>query len=323
MSDFPEVSVVVPTYRRPEVLLTCLKALHQQTLEPMEVLVCRRETDTLTGEAIAGLSEEARRLIREVVIGPDDNFAKSLDAGIRSSQGEFVALTDDDAEPPADWLEKLIAGFSDTSIAGVGGRDVQTGKEPSKRVVGKVTWYGKVIGNHHIGVGPARDVDVLKGVNCCFRGELAREIGIDPRLRGRGTVIHTELSLCLPLRKAGWRLIYDPAITTLHHIVPRADGDMNNRGGFDELAASDIIHNQTLILREYLSPAGNLAFGVFAELIGTRSAPGLILLLTPRVLKPRIARWRACFLGRRASSYTALQTAAFTTKVFRGERGIE
>ena len=29
-----------------------------------------------------------------------------------------------------------------------------------------VTYWGRLIGNHHIGVGHARYVDCLKGVNC-------------------------------------------------------------------------------------------------------------------------------------------------------------
>lgn len=275
MSDAPTVSVVVPTYCRPNVLKTCLAALHKQTLEPLEILVCRRITDNQTGDALATMHPQERRLVREVVIGADDNFARSLDAGIRASQGELVALTDDDAEAPADWLAKLVKPFDDRSIAGVGGRDVQPDKSADQTIVGKVTWYGKIIGNHHLGIGAARSVDVLKGVNCCFRGELVRRIGVDSRLRGIGNVMCTELSICFPLRRHGFRLIYDPDIIVRHHVAPRSDQDVNHRGGFDPSTFELIVHNETLCVSEYIRWYLRPAYYAYIFLIGTRSAPGI------------------------------------------------
>lgn len=32
-----------------------------------------------------------------------------------------------------------------------------------------VQWFGRVIGNHHLGTGGVREVDILKGVNMSFR----------------------------------------------------------------------------------------------------------------------------------------------------------
>lgn len=301
MADPPTVSVVVPTYRRTDVLPGCLRALHAQNLQPLEVLVCRRETDHETRDALAALSADERRLVREIVLGPDDNFRVALDTGIRSSRGDLVALTDDDAEAPADWLERMAASFLDESVAGAGGRDVIVGEPPSATDVGRVQWFGRIIGNHHIGMGPPREVDVVKGVNCCFRGDLARSVGVDPRLRGAGTVTHTELSLCLPLRRAGYRFIYDPQTVLTHHVAPRGDGDANNRGGFNARSLTCLVHNETVALLDHLSVPGKAAFVAWAGLVGTRFNPGLVqaarLLLTDS--PGRVAsRWFATVKGR-------------------------
>lgn len=285
MAEPPTFSVVVPTYRRPEVLQGCLRALHAQAREPIEVLVCRRSSDAGTADFLASAPGELRRLVREVVIGPDDNFGKSLDAGIRASVGDLVALTDDDAEAPPDWLERLAAPYADAGVAGVGGRDVILGHPPRADVVGRVAWYGRIVGNHHTGRGAQRDVDVLKGVNCSFRGELVRALGVDPRLRGAGNVVHTELSICLPLRRAGWRLVYDPAITVAHHVAPRRDGDDNHRGGFNAAAFADALYNERMLVREHLGAAGRAAYAAWALCLGTRHAPGVAQL--PRVAAQR------------------------------------
>ena len=93
-----------------------------------------------------------------------------MTAGLAYADADFVALTDDDAEPVEDWLERIAVVFEEQDdVAGVGGRDDQVGTIAEQLDVGRVQWFGRVIGNHHLGAGPPRDVDVLKGVCCAFR----------------------------------------------------------------------------------------------------------------------------------------------------------
>lgn len=275
----PSISVVAPTYRRPDVLVGCVRALHGQTLAPLEVVVCYRDNDTATSTALASLSDEDRHFLREVVLGPEDNLRAALTKGIAATSGDLVALTDDDAEPPSNWLAQLVAAFDDESVAAVGGRDLMTHtREDRETTVGRVQWFGRLIGNHHAGFGVRREADFLKGVNCCFRGHLLRALGVDPELRGHGNVVHWELSLCLPLRKAGYRIAYDPSITLDHHVAPRQDGDPTGRGGFDPDAYRSSVHNETRALLDYLPPMRRLAFLGWSLLIGTGAAPGFLLI---------------------------------------------
>jgi hypothetical protein len=160
-------------------------------------------------------------------------------------------------------------------VGGVGGRDWQLRERWDEQKVGLVSWFGRVVGNHHLGAGPARDVQLLKGVNCCFRAEPLRRIGFDPRLHGVGNVSHWEMCLCFAFVREGWRLIYDPAIAVDHHVAVRHDGDVNARGGFDPCSYLDGVHNETLAVLEYLPPAQRALHLAWAALIGTRGTPGL------------------------------------------------
>lgn len=313
MSATSTVSVVIPTYRRPDVLLGCLKALGCQRHIPMEVLVCRRVNDELTAGCLDSFPSERYPFLRQIIVGPNDNFGASLNAGIMASCGDLVVLTDDDAEAPEDWLQKLVESFTTSTIAGVGGKDLQPHNPPGEmKQVGKVSWYGRVTGNHHIGIGEAREVDVLKGVHCCLRGELAKSIGIDLRLRGAGMVMHTELSLCLPLRKRGCKIIYDPSITVLHHTAPRQDGDPTGRGGFDSQAQISAVHNETLSLLDYLSWPSRLAFWLWSLSVGTRAAPGIAqivrLVLTGQPIGLALRRGVATLSGRLRGTWTWLSS---------------
>ena len=92
----------------------------------------------------------------------------ALNAGLAHCTGDVLAITDDDAAPRSHWLARIEGHFaSDPKIGAVGGRDwiyhdgvVELG---DSTVVGRILWFGRVVGNHHRGVGPARDVDLLKG----------------------------------------------------------------------------------------------------------------------------------------------------------------
>ncbi len=307
----PRFSVVVPTYRRPEALAVCLRALANQTVPPVEVIVSYRSDDEETRHTIADLPPETRELIKEVLLSPGDNLARSLRTAISGSRGDLVALTDDDSEAPADWLASFVSHFTDSTVGAVGGRDLLSGREDERAdTVGKVQWFGRIVGNHHAGRGEPRDVDLLKGVNCCFRGDLLRRLGVDGRLRGKGNVVHWEMAMCLPLQRAGWRLVYDPGLTLLHHVAACQDGDDSHRRGFDPQRLRDIVHNETFLLLSHLRPAGRMAFAVWSLLVGIRRCPGLAqlarLILTGTRPSTAASRWWATFVGRLAGTRTCL-----------------
>ena len=126
---------------------------------------------------------------------------------------------------------------------------------------------------------------MLKGANCAYRAAPLKEIGFDTRLRGGGAQAHWELALGLAMRRAGWTLIYDPAVALDHYIAQRFDEDLNHRGFFNAGALSNVVYNETLILLTHLPPLRRLAFLAWAFLVGTWGEPGP--LQVPRLLLRR------------------------------------
>lgn len=298
-SPLPTVSVLVPTWRRPDALTRCLHALGAQVRAPHEVVVGAREEDAETARVVDAIARDFPVPLRRAIT-PQAGVIAAMNAALAECRGEIIALTDDDAEPRTDWLSRMERCFADPFVGGAGGRDWQPHERGDRDVVGRVQWFGRVIGNHHLGAGPARDVDVLKGVNCAFRTPLLRALGFDARLAGSGAQMFWELALCLPLRRAGWRLRYDPAIAVEHHVAPRHDEDQRHRGVFAAAPQADAVHNETLVLLEHLRAPGRAAFLLWAFLVGTRSEPGLAQL--PRLVlggdSRAVARWRATAAGR-------------------------
>lgn len=296
-----QISVVVPTYKRPESLRRCLDAVvHQQTPAAQILVVVR--TEDLAGQTVVRSYEQPVRLVLVERAG----VIAAMNAGGDLSTGDIVALTDDDAAPHPDWLERIAATYEiDPRIAAVGGRDwvykqgvLRDGAEPT---VGTISVYGRVTGNHHLGVGPARDVDVLKGANLSVRGDLLRRVRFDERLIGVGTEHHWELSLCLTLRRLGLRIVYDPRIAVDHHPQPRVDDSRR----FSARELRDATHNETLALLEYLPGWRRPLFLAWAFAVGTGTTPGLAQLA--RTLTQRRLDWTS-FLGTQSGLLLGLRS---------------
>ncbi|MFH7030258.1 MAG: glycosyltransferase family 2 protein [Heteroscytonema crispum UTEX LB 1556] len=272
-----KITVLIPTYRRPQDLVRCLKALQVQTKPVSQVIVVIRDTDAETWQFIEEFKSHNLPLHAVKVTVP--GVVAALNAGLEAVEGDIVSITDDDAAPHPDWIERITAHFmSDSHIGGVGGRDwVYQGDkllDGARQVVGRLQWFGRVIGNHHLGVGEAREVDVLKGVNMSFRSCAIAGWRFDREMRGTGAQVHFELAFCLALKRSGWKLIYDPAVAVNHYPAQRFDEDQRNR--FNQIAFVNAVHNETLALLKHLPPAQRMVFFVWAILVGTREALGLV-----------------------------------------------
>jgi hypothetical protein len=273
-------SVVIPSYARPESLADCLDGLRSQERLPDEVVVVTRLDDHESREV--ALSAEGLHVVLADVRQP--GLVAALNAGVVAASGPILAMIDDDAVPRPDWLRRILQTYAtDARIAGVGGRDVVweggriVGPPPSQHgdtVVGKAGRFGRVVGRHHLGVGHPRDVDVLKGANMSYRKCALLPYGFDARVRGRGSQPHNELSACLPIRRRGLRLVYDPMILVDHFPRPRPMGD--HRAVESSLVSGELAFNETLSLWPFLRGWSRVGFVLWAVLVGTRSAPGLV-----------------------------------------------
>lgn len=293
------VSVLVPSYRRPGDLDRCLGAISAQTRQPDQVLVVAREGDDPTFDMAARWRHSLPLQIVPVEV-PGQVYA--LNAGLGRCDGDIVAITDDDAAPRPEWLARIEAHFSsDPKIGGVGGRDwiyndgvIELGDKP---LVGTVLWFGRIVGDHHRGAGGVRDVDILKGANCSFRVAAIRNIGFDTRLKGTGAQVHNDMLLCLALRRAGWRLIYDPEVTVDHYLGKRHDLDQRQR--LNPQATIDRAHNLRLALNEIRPGWRRHAALLWQFLVGTVEAPGILWLLRHRIRGRReiLVVYRATLAG--------------------------
>jgi glycosyltransferase involved in cell wall biosynthesis len=294
------ITVLIPTYCRPQDLARCLSALAQQTRLPDEVVLVVRDSDRQTHSLLKTL--DSALSIRVITVTAPGVVA-ALNVGLDYTKSDIIAITDDDAIAAPDWLARLESYYlADQKIGGVGGRDrVYHGTQlesGARSRVGEVQWFGRVIGNHHLGVGEAREVDVLKGVNMSFRLAAIAGIRCDERLKGTGAQAHFEIALSLAVKQRGWKLIYDPAIAVDHYPAQRFDEDQ--RSQFNAQAWSNRVHNETLVLLDYFSLPQRIVYLAWAVIVGTREAQGIVQLIRflPSQGQAAFQKWRASIVGR-------------------------
>lgn len=271
MNERPlRVSVVVPTYLRPQHLKRCLDGIARQTRQPDEVVVVLRAGDEETRVVLDDVRSEW--LVEVTVSRP--GVLTATRAGLQVAVGDVIAFTDDDAVPDQGWLAGLLPYFEDPTVGAVGGRDVWVTEEPPPAAliteVGRITRWGKLIGNHHVGTGPPRDVSVVKGCNSAFRREA---LAVPKSLRGLGAQAHHEVATCLWAGARGWRIVYDPAIVVDHFRAPRFGADV--RGRPDREAIRDASYNLVAGLVSIV-PRLFVRRAVYGLAVGDRETPGLI-----------------------------------------------
>lgn len=129
----PQISVVVPTYRRHALLARCLGALGAQTLarDRYEVLVVHDGPGADAERLVRDWAERSCVSARFFALAARRGPAAARNRGSREARGDIVAFTDDDTVPEPDWLARAIDGM-DAGVDAAWGRLVMPlGDAPS------------------------------------------------------------------------------------------------------------------------------------------------------------------------------------------------
>ncbi|HEY5625817.1 MAG TPA: glycosyltransferase family A protein, partial [Dehalococcoidia bacterium] len=123
LAEHPFVSVVVPTKDRAEMLGDCFAGLMQQTYpaDCFEVVLVNDGSTDDTEEVVKGQLIPAAPFAVNYVKTTGIGATAARNLGMEEARGEIVAHLDDDCRPVPEWMEEGVRGFSDESVAIVGG----------------------------------------------------------------------------------------------------------------------------------------------------------------------------------------------------------
>ncbi len=111
----PRVTVVVPNWNGERFLGLCLNSLREQTFKDFEtVLVDNGSTDGSVAFVGRNFPE-----VRVVPLGENKGFSAAVNAGIKASEAEYVALLNNDTEVDPGWLGALVRAAESHPEAGL------------------------------------------------------------------------------------------------------------------------------------------------------------------------------------------------------------
>jgi glycosyltransferase involved in cell wall biosynthesis len=106
MTAAPEITVVIPTHARPELLARAIRSVLAQTVAAIEVVVVLDGEDPATTRVLERFSDDR---IRHITLERNSGGGRARNAGVSEARGEWIAFLDDDDEFLPHKLELQLA----------------------------------------------------------------------------------------------------------------------------------------------------------------------------------------------------------------------
>lgn len=208
----PLVSIIIPTYNRPDVLKRCLKHIEKLTYQPYEVIVVDASSNDKSRIVVTGYAKVSYAKIDS----SKRQLCRQRNIGIHKTKGEIVAFLDDDSLVYPDWLNEIISAYNFTdNVGGVGGRALRgeqiywDGKTP----IGRIKDDGFLTEGFDGDPSQIIEVDHLIGCNMSYRKDVLEEIGgFDERIGFE----REETDIAIRVKKADYKILYNPKAVVNH-----------------------------------------------------------------------------------------------------------
>lgn len=181
------VSVVICTFKRPELLNECLKSFTQQIYLPsnIEFLVIDNSGDTATKEIVSTFEKSLPGIKYQVENKIGLSFARNR--GIVEASHDWICYTDDDAKVHVDFIERLVHTITNYDFDAFGGMFYPWYRKP------KPDWLPNEFGTLRIlrnSTGPLKFGQSIAGGISAFKKEKLIEAGCFPTEIGmRGNTV--------------------------------------------------------------------------------------------------------------------------------------
>jgi GT2 family glycosyltransferase len=218
----PRLSVVVPSYRRADLLRHCLASVARFAPPRTEVIVVD------DGSPLAGVSRAAGEFagVRVIRHARARGFCAAANAGVAAAGAPVVELLNDDAEVTAGWAEPALAWFADAGVAAVAPLVLRN--DPARRARGLAPLIdtagdeydrGGFARKRGHGLPPGRHArGPVFGASACaafYRRDAVLRAGGFPEHFG---AYFEDVDLSFRLRRLGFEIVHEPGSVVWHRV---------------------------------------------------------------------------------------------------------
>lgn len=211
----PDVSVVLVLFNQAGLTLQTLTALADQAGLSFETIIVDNASTDETGALLDRLDGAT------VLRNPENmGFLRAANQGAAQARGRHILFLNNDALPHADALAAAVRRLdADPSIGTVGGRILLV--DGTLQEAGCMAYADGSVAGYGRGGSPdqpefrfVRDADYVSGAFLMLPRSLWESLG------GFDTAFvpayYEDADLCFRVRRAGFRVVYDPAVTLTH-----------------------------------------------------------------------------------------------------------
>ncbi|MBP3926755.1 MAG: glycosyltransferase, partial [Clostridium sp.] len=226
----PVVSIVIPVYNQIQYTYLCLRSILQHTKDvSYEVIIA----DDVSTDATEHLNEFAENLVicRN---STNQGFLRNCNQAAKAARGKYIMFLNNDTQVTEGWLSSLVDLIeSDDTIGMVGSKLVY----PDGRLqeAGGIIWsdgsgwnYGRLDDPDKAEYNYVKDVDYISGAAILLSRKLWQQIGgFDERF---APAYCEDSDLAFEVRKAGYRVVYQPRSKVIHFEGISNGTDVNGTG---------------------------------------------------------------------------------------------
>lgn len=212
----PMVSIIIPVYNQIHYTYACLESILEHTKDvSYEVIIA----DDVSTDATKDLALYSENLVisRNHV---NQGFLRNCNQAAAKAKGRYLMFLNNDTKVTKGWLSSLVDLISsDSTIGMVGSKLVY----PDGRLqeAGGIIWsdgsgwnYGRLDDPDKAEYNYVKDVDYISGAAILLSNQLWKQIGgFDERF---APAYCEDSDLAFAVRKAGYRVVYQPLSTVIH-----------------------------------------------------------------------------------------------------------
>jgi GT2 family glycosyltransferase len=202
----PVVSIVIPTYRREQVLLDTVRFLHRLSPPAAEILIVDQteEHEASTSETLQAWDREGR--VRWIRLA-HPSITHAMNTGLEQARGSIVMFLDDDIIPGARLVAAHSLAHEEGSCNIVAGQVLQPGEEELAETAEGAEFLFRS--------GKRRWVDELMGGNFSVNRKVAMALGGFDENFVR-VAYRFEAEFCDRALAAGERILFEPGASIRH-----------------------------------------------------------------------------------------------------------
>jgi glucosyl-dolichyl phosphate glucuronosyltransferase len=217
-----ELTIIVCTYNRAELLVKCLESLYAQDApsDSYEVIVVDNNSPDHTEKVVRKLSllHPSLTYIRETNIG----LSYARNTGYKAAKGNWVGYIDDDALSNPDLITQALSTIRNCSFGSFGGAFLPWYLEKKPWWIPERPFYfTNVIGK------PKQVAELTKGyITGCvafYKKSVLEELGgfnTSLGMMGNKVFYGEETELQLRIQQKGYTVGYNPAVVVKHYVAP-------------------------------------------------------------------------------------------------------